>query len=68
MSYYTVYYYHFEDFHTGSRPILEYKDIPSLKGVSDFISELEASGYGLISLCLKGDLPFCTSDKQVFDK
>lgn len=58
MSYYTVYYYHFENFHTGPRPIIEYKDIPSLKGVSDFISELEASGYGLISLCLKGDLPF----------
>lgn len=68
MSYYTVYYYHFENFHTGLRPIIEYKDIPSLKGVSDFISELEASGYGLISLCLKGDLPFCTSEKQVFDK
>lgn len=60
MSYYTVYYYHFENFYTGSRPIIEYKDIPS-KDVSDFISELEVSGYKLISLCLKGDLPFCTS-------
>ncbi len=57
MSYYTVYYYHFENFQNGPYPIIEYKDIP-FKGVSDFISELESSGYFLISVCLKGDLPF----------
>lgn len=59
MSYYTVYYYHFENFQSGSRPIIEYKDISSLKDVVDFLSELEALPvYGLISLSLKGDLPF----------
>lgn len=57
MSYYTVYYYHFENFQNGPYPIIDYRDV-AFDCLSDFISELKASGHVLISLCLKGDLPF----------